>query len=105
MVSQGGDSGGRDDGIRRRLGREAERGQTVHELRRTLGVRLGIVATGGVDTPAKALAVLEAGADAVGCFTAFITRGPAFPGRIGRALLDALDRRGLRRLADLRLRT
>jgi dihydroorotate dehydrogenase len=58
----------------------AERGQTAHELRRTLGVRLEIVVAGGVDTPATALTVLEAGDDAVGYFIAFITRGPAFPG-------------------------
>jgi dihydroorotate dehydrogenase len=76
----------------------------VRELRRTAGPRLAIVATGGVDTPAKVLALLEAGADAVGCFTAFITRGPTFPGRVGRALLDVLAERGLRRLADLRPR-
>ena len=74
----------------------------VRELRGTVGSRLGIIATGGVDTPAKALALLEAGADAVGCFTAFITRGPAFPARVNRALLEALERRGLRRLAELR---
>jgi dihydroorotate dehydrogenase len=76
----------------------------VRELRGTVGSRLGIIATGGVDTPAKALAALEAGADAVGCFTAFITRGPTFPGRVGRSLLDALEQRSLRRLADLRER-
>jgi dihydroorotate dehydrogenase len=77
----------------------------VRELRGTVGSRMGIIATGGVDTPAKALAVLEAGADAVGCFTAFITRGPAFPGRVAKALLDTLEERGLRRLADLRTPT
>ena len=76
--------------------------ETVRELRRTVGSRLAIIATGGVDTPAKALAALDAGADAVGCFTAFITRGPSFPRRVSLALLEALDRRGLRRLADLR---
>jgi dihydroorotate dehydrogenase len=75
--------------------------ETVRELRRTAGTRLGIIATGGVDTPARAVAALEAGADAVGCFTAFITRGPSFPGRVGRALLDTLEKRGLRRLTDL----
>jgi dihydroorotate dehydrogenase subfamily 1 len=77
--------------------------ETVRELRRSVGARLGIVATGGVDTPAKALAALEAGADAVGCFTALITRGPAFPARVGRALLDTLERRGLRRPTALRV--
>ena len=54
--------------------------ETIRELRRTVGPRVGVIATGGIDSPAKALAALEAGADAVGCFTAFITRGPAFPG-------------------------
>jgi dihydroorotate dehydrogenase len=67
-----------------------------------VGSRLAIIATGGVDTPAKALAALEAGADAIGCFTAFITRGPSFPRRVSLALLEALARRGGRRLADLR---
>jgi dihydroorotate dehydrogenase len=67
-----------------------------------VGPRVGVIATGGVDTPASALAALEAGADAVGCFTAFITRGPAFPRRVSLALLETLERRGLRRLADLR---
>jgi dihydroorotate dehydrogenase subfamily 1 len=76
--------------------------ETIRELRRAVGPGLGLIATGGVDTPAKALAALEAGADAVGCFTAFITRGPTFPARVGRALLAAMDRRGLRRLAELR---
>jgi dihydroorotate dehydrogenase subfamily 1 len=76
--------------------------ETVRKLRRTVGARVGLIATGGVDTPAKALAALEAGADAVGCFTAFITRGPTFPRRVALALLEILDRRGLRRLADLR---
>jgi dihydroorotate dehydrogenase len=47
---------------------------------------------------------LEAGADAVGCFTAFITRGPAFPRRVNLTLLETLERRGLERLADLRTR-
>jgi dihydroorotate dehydrogenase len=76
--------------------------ETVRELRRSIGPELGLIATGGVDTPTKALAALEAGADAVGCFTAFITRGPAFPRRVSLGLLEALERRGLRRLRDLR---
>jgi dihydroorotate dehydrogenase len=75
--------------------------EAVRELRRTVSARVGIIATGGVDTPAKAVAALEAGADAVGCFTAFITRGPTFPRRVGLTLVKALERRGLRRLADL----
>jgi dihydroorotate dehydrogenase subfamily 1 len=76
--------------------------ETIHALRRTVGPRLGLIATGGVDTPAKVLALLEAGADAVGCFTAFVTRGPAFPRHVADALLRTLEGRGLRRLAELR---
>ena len=76
--------------------------EAVRELRRMVGARVGIIATGGVDTPAKAVAALEAGADAVGCFTAFITRGPTFPRRVALALVEALERRAVRRLADLR---
>ncbi len=76
--------------------------ETIRELRRTVGPRVGLIATGGVRTPENALAAIEAGADAVGCFTAFITEGPTFPRRVNRALLAVLERRGLRRLADLR---
>lgn len=75
---------------------------TIHALRRTIGSRAGLIATGGVDAPAKVLALLEAGADAVGCFTAFVTRGPAFPRHVADALLRTLEQRRLRRLADLR---
>jgi dihydroorotate dehydrogenase len=74
----------------------------VRELRAALGPDRGLVATGGIDTPAKALAALEAGADAVGCFTAFVTRGPTFPRQVGEHLLETLERRGLARLRDLR---
>jgi dihydroorotate dehydrogenase subfamily 1 len=76
--------------------------ETVRKLRRTIGPRVGLIATGGVDTPAKALAAIEAGADAVGCFTAFITRGPTFPRQVNLGLIRVLEQRGLQRLADLR---
>jgi dihydroorotate dehydrogenase len=75
---------------------------TISELRHALGSGPALIATGGIDTPAKAVAALEAGADAVSYFTAFITRGPMLPRRIGEAILATLDRRGLRRIRDLR---
>jgi dihydroorotate dehydrogenase len=74
---------------------------TLRELRRALDPRVRLIATGGIDTPAKALAAIEAGADAVSYFTAFVTRGPTLPRRIGEALLGALDTRGLRTVAEL----
>ena len=76
----------------------------IRALRRILGPRLALVATGGIDSPDRALAALEAGADAVGYFTAFITRGPTLPRRIGEAILETLERRRLGSVADLRAR-
>jgi dihydroorotate dehydrogenase len=54
----------------------------VRRTRRVFGDRLQLIATGGVDTPDKALALLDAGATAVSYFTGFITRGPILARRI-----------------------
>jgi len=65
---------------------------TLDNLRRTrrvFGDGPEIVATGGVDSPDKALRLLDAGATAVGYFTGFITRGPI----LARQILDALRAR------------
>jgi dihydroorotate dehydrogenase len=63
---------------------------TLQNLRRTrarFGAELEIVATGGVDAPDKALRLLDEGANAVGYFTGFITRGPILARQILAALL------------------
>lgn len=63
---------------------------TLEHLRATrkrFGDALDIIATGGVDAPDKALALLDEGATAVGYFTGFITRGPLLARRIVDALL------------------
>lgn len=75
---------------------------TVRRLRRTFGPGFSLIATGGIDSPGKALQALEAGADAVGYFTAFITRGPTLARRIADALLEALEARGLPTVSALR---
>jgi len=65
---------------------------TLDNLRRTrkrFGDALEIVATGGVDSPDKAAALLAEGARAVGYFTGFITRGPILARRILEHLLHA----------------
>ncbi len=65
---------------------------TLDNVRRTrarFGARLDIIATGGVDAPDKALALLDAGATAVGYFTGFITKGPI----LARQILEAILRR------------
>jgi dihydroorotate dehydrogenase len=65
---------------------------TLANVRRTrarFGDRLELIATGGVDAPDKARALLEAGATAVSYFTGFITRGPMLARRILEGLLAA----------------
>jgi dihydroorotate dehydrogenase len=68
---------------------------TLANLRRTrarFGADLDIIATGGVDSPESALALLRAGATAVGYFTAFITRGPMLARQILERLLVERER-------------
>jgi dihydroorotate dehydrogenase len=74
----------------------------VRRLRKEFGEAFEIIATGGIDSPAKAVQLLESGATAVSYFTAFITRGPTLPRRIGEAILAALAARGGRAVTDLR---
>jgi dihydroorotate dehydrogenase len=65
---------------------------TLDNLRRTrkrFGDALEIVATGGVDTPDKAAALLADGARAVSYFTGFITRGPMLARQILEWLVQA----------------
>jgi dihydroorotate dehydrogenase len=59
----------------------------VRRTRKRFGTAVEIIATGGVDTPDKAVALLRAGARAVGYFTGFITRGPILARQILEALL------------------
>jgi dihydroorotate dehydrogenase len=58
----------------------------ARRTRRVFGDRLQLIATGGVDTPEKALRLLDAGATAISYFTGFITQGPALARRILEAL-------------------
>jgi dihydroorotate dehydrogenase len=61
----------------------------VRRLRERFGSSLEIIATGGIDSPARAREALAAGATACAYFTAFITRGPL----LARRILDELARR------------
>jgi len=61
----------------------------VRRTRRTFGADLEIIATGGVDAPEKAWQLLHEGANAVGYFTGFITRGPILARQILERLLAA----------------
>jgi dihydroorotate dehydrogenase (NAD+) catalytic subunit len=66
----------------------------VHRTHEKFGVMLQIIATGGIDSPDKALACLRAGATACGYFTGFITRGPLLARQILDRLSRELDRTG-----------
>jgi dihydroorotate dehydrogenase len=63
--------------------------ENVRRTRRTFGAELEIIATGGVDEPEKAWQLLHEGANAVGYFTGFITRGPILARQILERLLSA----------------
>jgi dihydroorotate dehydrogenase len=63
--------------------------ENLRATRKRFGDALEIIATGGVDAPGKALALLAEGARAVGYFTGFITRGPILARRILERLLQA----------------
>jgi len=65
---------------------------TLENVRRTrarFGSDVQIIGTGGVDAPDKAWRLLRDGADAVGYFTGFITRGPALARQILERLREA----------------
>ena len=76
--------------------------ENVRRIRQRFGENLEIIATGGIDAPEKAVSVLDAGANACGYFTAFITRGPFLARRILDRLSHELDQRGIACLDELR---
>ena len=47
-----------------------------------------LIASGGIATPRQARLMLDAGADLLEAFTAFIYEGPTWPGRMNRTLLE-----------------
>jgi len=65
------------------LGRALE---VVRLLRDRLGPRPVIIASGGIFSADDGAALLDAGADLLEAYTAFVLEGPAWPGRVNRAL-------------------
>jgi dihydroorotate dehydrogenase len=63
--------------------------------------RLALIGVGGIGSGAQALAKIEAGADLLQVYTAFIYGGPARIARIKADLAALLARSGARRIADL----
>src|SRR5699024_9770165 len=62
--------------------------ELVGRVRRILGPDAVIIGVGGISTAAHAQRYLDAGATVVQAYTAFIYRGPAWPGRVNRALVS-----------------
>ncbi|OKL50956.1 quinone-dependent dihydroorotate dehydrogenase [Buchananella hordeovulneris] len=60
----------------------------VRRLRTSLGPDKAIIGVGGISSIADAEAMLAAGADLLQAYTAFIYQGPAWPGRLNRALAE-----------------
>jgi dihydroorotate dehydrogenase len=78
---------------------------TLANLRRTraeFGDAVEIIATGGIDSPDKALAALRNGAAACGYFTGFVTKGPMLARAILEELSLELDRTGTSTIAAWR---
>lgn len=61
----------------------------IARLRARLGPEPLLIGVGGIETEADACAYLAAGANYVQAYTAFIYHGPAWPGRIARALIPS----------------
>lgn len=74
----------------------------VKRLRKIFGHSIEIIATGGIDSPEKALALLKAGANACGYLTGFITRGPLLARRILAELAREINRLGARGIESLK---
>ncbi|MDO5494811.1 MAG: dihydroorotate dehydrogenase (quinone), partial [bacterium] len=60
--------------------------EVVGLLRKHLGHRGVIMASGGIFTPEHGRQFLDAGADLLTAYTAFVYEGPSWPGRMNRAL-------------------
>ena len=70
--------------------------EVVRRLRARLGEEPTIIGVGGISSIMDAELMLEAGADLLQAYSAFIYNGPAWPGRINRALAVSHARRPVR---------
>lgn len=70
--------------------------EVVRRLRARLGEGPTIIGVGGISSIMDAELMLEAGADLLQAYSAFIYNGPAWPGRINRALAVSQARRPVR---------
>ncbi|RFC64420.1 quinone-dependent dihydroorotate dehydrogenase [Fulvimarina endophytica] len=71
-------------------------------FRKALGPQMALIGVGGVSDAASLVEKIEAGADLVQLYTAFVYGGPALPARILQGLLDHLERGEIANLRALR---
>ena len=67
--------------------------EVVRRLRSRLGEGPTLIGVGGISSIMDAELMLDAGADLLQAYTAFVYNGPAWPGRINRALATTRRRR------------
>ncbi|AYD89647.1 quinone-dependent dihydroorotate dehydrogenase [Actinomyces lilanjuaniae] len=67
--------------------------EVVRRLRQQLGEQPTIIGVGGISSILDAELMLEAGADLLQAYSAFVYNGPAWPGRVNRALALGHPRR------------
>lgn len=60
--------------------------KTIEIVRNSVGTDFPIIGVGGVDSPAKAVSMLNAGANLLQLYTSLIYEGPALVGQISRAI-------------------
>ena len=65
----------------------------VHAVREVMGPGMPVNASGGISTPADALAAIEAGATTVQVYTGLVFRGPGVVGELTAGLAGALRSR------------
>lgn len=63
--------------------------EVVARVRSAVGASVALVGVGGIDSPQRALAMIEAGADLVQVYTGFVYEGPALVSGAARSIRDA----------------
>jgi dihydroorotate dehydrogenase len=72
------------------------------KVHQATGGKIPLVGIGGIDSPASALAKIEAGASLLQLYTGLIYEGPGLIGDMKRGLVTAVRRQGARSLSELR---
>ena len=73
----------------------------VRDIRKHTGPQFAINACGGISSGEDALAAIQAGANTIQIYTAFVYQGPALLKRINSQILSYLDKEGVDSLESL----